>query len=164
MLEISHLDITYGILEYAGLSDDGKKKALDCLGKKNSAGIEQICNSEFVSKEKTELIKKLVTVYGAPSNVLPMLDAFRVTPETSNAVEQLNHIFGILRENGVEKDMCIDFSLVGDMKYYNGIAMKGFIDGIPTGILSGGQYDKMMVKMKKNNARGVGFAVYISEL
>ena len=164
VLEISHLDITYGILEYAGLSDDGKNKALDCLGKKNSAGIEQICNSESIGEEKTELVKKLATVYGAPSNVLPMLDVFRVTPETSNAVEQLSYIFGVLAENGVTANLCIDFSLVGDMKYYNGIAMKGFIDGIPTGILSGGQYDKMMVKMKKNNAKGVGFAVYLSEL
>lgn len=163
VLEISHLDITYGILEYAGVSEDGQKKILDCLGKKNVAGIEQVCSSESIGKEKTDLVKKLATVYGTPSAVLPALEAFRVTPATNNAVEQLNYIFSVLEENGIAGGLCIDFSLVGDMKYYNGIAMKGFVDGIPTGILSGGQYDKMMVKMKKN-ARGVGFAVYLSEL
>ena len=163
VLEISHLDITYGILEYAGVSEDGQNKILDCLGKKNVAGIEQVCSSESIGKEKTDLVKKLATVYGTPSAVLPALEAFRVTPATNNAVEQLNYIFSVLEENGIAGGLCIDFSLVGDMKYYNGIAMKGFVDGIPTGILSGGQYDKMMVKMKKN-ARGVGFAVYLSEL
>ena len=164
VLEISHLDITYGILEYAGVSEDGQKKILDCLGKKNVAGIEQVCSSESIGKEKTDLVKKLATVYGTPSAVLPALEAFRVTPATNNAVEQLNYIFSVLEENGIAGGLCIDFSLVGDMKYYNGIAMKGFVDGIPTGILSGGQYDKMMVKMKKNDAKGVGFAVYLSEL
>ena len=164
VLEISHLDITYGVLEYAGVSEDGQKKILDCLGKKNVAGIEQVCSSESIGKEKTDLVKKLATVYGTPSAVLPALEAFRVTPATNNAVEQLNYIFSVLEENGIAGGLCIDFSLVGDMKYYNGIAMKGFVDGIPTGILSGGQYDKMMVKMKKNDAKGVGFAVYLSEL
>ena len=164
VLEISHLDITYGILEYAGVSEDGQKKILDCLGKKNVAGIEQVCSSESIGKEKTDLVKKLATVYGTPSAVLPALETFRVTPATNNAVEQLNYIFSVLEENGIAGGLCIDFSLVGDMKYYNGIAMKGFVDGIPTGILSGGQYDKMMVKMKKNDAKGVGFAVYLSEL
>ena len=163
VLEISHLDITYGILEYAGVSEDGQKKILDCLGKKNVSGIEQVCTSESIAKEKADLVKKLATVYGAPSAVLPSLDVFRVTPATNNAVEQLNYIFFVLEKNGLAGGLCIDFSLVGDMKYYNGIAMKGFVDGIPTGILSGGQYDKMMVKMNKN-ARGVGFAVYLSEL
>ena len=163
VLEISHLDITYGILEYAGVSDEGRAKILDCLAKKNVAGIEQVCTLESIGKEKTELVKKLSTTYGSPDNVLKSLDVFRVTAETNNAVEQLNYIFSVLKENGISERLCIDFSLVGDMKYYNGIAMKGFIDGIPSGILSGGQYDNMMVKMHKN-AKGVGFAVYLDDL
>lgn len=163
VLEISHLDITYGILNYVGISDDGKNKILDCLGKKNVSGIEAACNLEEIGKEKTELVKKLASVYGSPETVLPALDVFKVNAETTAAVQQLNVIFDELKKCGVSQNLCIDFSLVGDMKYYNGIAMKGFVDGIPSGILSGGQYDKMMLKMKKN-ARGVGFAVYLDEL
>ena len=49
------------------------------------------------------------------------------------------------------------------MNYYNGIVFRGYVEGIPTGILSGGQYDKLMSKMGKN-ARGIGFAVYLDQL
>ena len=63
---------------------------------------------------------------------------------------------------GVSK-VSVDFSLVGDMKYYNGIAMKGFIEGIPSSIISGGQYDRLMRKMGRQ-ANAVGFAVYLDEL
>ena len=163
MLEISHLDITYGVLSFAGVSHDGKKKILDCLGKKNVSGIEAVCRSELVSDEKTNLVKNLATIYGKPDSVLKKLDVFKVNKETTAAVEQLEYIFSVLKEQGVSEKLCLDFSLVGDMKYYNGIAMKGFIDGIPSGILSGGQYDNMMLKMHKK-ARGVGFAVYLDEL
>ncbi|MBE6537588.1 MAG: hypothetical protein E7673_06530 [Ruminococcaceae bacterium] len=163
VLEISHLDITYGVLNFVGLSDDGKKKILDCLGKKNAAGIEVVCKNESIGEENTELVKKLATVYGTPNLVLNSLAEFKVNEETTAAVEQLEYIFAELKKQGISDKLCIDFSLVGDMKYYNGIAMKGFIDGIPSGILSGGQYDKMMLRMHKN-ARGVGFAVYLDDL
>ena len=51
----------------------------------------------------------------------------------------------------------------GFMNYYNGIVFKGFIKGIPTGILSGGQYDNLMGKMGKKS-HAIGFAVYLDEL
>ena len=40
---------------------------------------------------------------------------------------------------------------------------KGFIHTIPTGILSGGQYDGLMRKMKRNS-NAIGFAVYLDLL
>ena len=40
---------------------------------------------------------------------------------------------------------------------------KGYISGIPTGILAGGQYDNLMAKMNKKS-KAIGFAVYLDEL
>ena len=57
----------------------------------------------------------------------------------------------------------IDFSLINDMSYYNGIVFRGYIKGVPAGILSGGQYDGLMHKMGKRS-RAVGFAVYLDLL
>ena len=43
------------------------------------------------------------------------------------------------------------------------IVFKGFVNGVPSGVLSGGQYDRLMQKMgKKSDA--VGFAVYLDQL
>ena len=64
---------------------------------------------------------------------------------------------------GIGEKLWIDFSVVNDMKYYNGLAFKGFVEGIPSGILSGGQYDSLMQKMKKKS-QAIGFAVYLDEL
>ena len=49
------------------------------------------------------------------------------------------------------------------MSYYNGFVFKGFINGISAGVLSGGQYDNLMQKMRKKS-KAIGFAVYIDML
>jgi ATP phosphoribosyltransferase regulatory subunit len=57
----------------------------------------------------------------------------------------------------------IDFSVTGDLGYYNGIVFKGFIKGIPQSILSGGQYDNLMRRMGRKS-RAIGFALYLDLL
>ena len=57
----------------------------------------------------------------------------------------------------------MDFSVIGDVSYYNGIVFKGFIAGIPDPVLSGGQYDRLLRKLHRAS-RAIGFAVYLGEL
>ena len=49
------------------------------------------------------------------------------------------------------------------MGYYNGFLFRGYIEGIPTGVLSGGQYDELMEKMGKSSD-AIGFAINLSLL
>ena len=57
----------------------------------------------------------------------------------------------------------LDFSIVNDMHYYNGMVFKGYISGAPAAVLSGGQYDRLMRRLGRS-ARAIGFAVYLSAL
>ena len=57
----------------------------------------------------------------------------------------------------------IDFSAVDDMRYYNGIVFKGYVPSLPSSILTGGQYDKLMKKMRRSSG-AIGFAVYLDVL
>jgi hypothetical protein len=49
------------------------------------------------------------------------------------------------------------------MKYYNGVVFKGFINGVPGSVLSGGRYDKLMARLH-DNSKAIGFAVYLDML
>ena len=57
----------------------------------------------------------------------------------------------------------LDFSMINDIEYYNGIIFQGFLDGLARQVLSGGQYDGMMAKLGKK-ADAIGFAIYLKEL
>ena len=162
VLDVSSLDVAKGIMDDAGISYETEKEILSFLAEKNVQGVKIVCDRENVKKEDAEKILKLVTVYGAPEKVMQELKLLKVSDKTLKAIDDFALILDILKEKGVEK-VNVDFSVVNNMKYYNGIVFKGFVEGIPTGILSGGQYDKLMEKMGKKS-KAIGFAVYLDEL
>ena len=163
VLEISHIDISVGVVDNFSISDEGKKKVFSYLEMKSRDGIKSVCLGEGLSSEDAELLASLVDAYGAPGTVIPMLEKFRVNDKVSEDIDAFGALMKTLESSGYAEKVCIDFSLVGDMKYYNGIAMKGFVEGIPTSILRGGQYDNLMRRMGKKS-KAIGFAVYLDEL
>ena len=80
-----------------------------------------------------------------------------------DAVNQLENVMSALSSLGFGDRIRVDFSVINHMSYYNGFVFRGFINGISSGILSGGQYDKLMHKMGKK-CGAVGFAVYLDML
>ena len=161
VLEISQLDVVKEILNYAMVSESGTSKIISYLASKNAQGIQQVCEEEGLSEQNTSLLKKLVSVYGKAERVVEKLKEFEVNDATEKAVSNLIYTINALKDKGVS--VSVDFSIVSDLNYYNGLAFKGFVEGVPTSILSGGQYDTLMKKMNKK-AQAVGFAVYLDEI
>ncbi len=160
ILNISHLGIINSMLDGMQLSEGAKQKILRCIGEKNLHEISAICMENSADAEDTERLKDLVLTYGQPEKVLPHLKELGCN---ENALQQLKLLTDMLSGNGLGKHICIDFSVLSDMKYYNGIAFKGFVRGVPTSVISGGQYDKLLKRMGKTG-HAVGFAAYLDLL
>ena len=162
ILALSELDLISALLEYASLSESAEKKVLSALSGKNRAAVYNTAISDGVAADKAELIASLCEVMGGAEAVLPSLEKFRVSDKAGAAIDSLKAVTDRLSSLGLT-GIIVDFSLVGDMKYYNGIAMKGFINTIPESVISGGQYDRLMAKMGRRS-KAVGFAVYLDAL
>ena len=112
---------------------------------------------------------ELLHLYGSPDDVIEKLrklcrDAdFTEKGCIDDEVERLVDVITVFRDSPYRNNIIIDFSAVSDMNYYNGIIFRGFISGIPDGVLSGGQYDRLMKKMGRKSA-AIGFAVYLDKL
>ena len=163
VLDISHLGIISDIITYLDISSSAEKKVLRLLGEKNYHEISDLLLAEGVSAEKTALLKALTTTYGEPSDVLPKLNSLMPHGKLSKSAVQLTNIVNLLDKNGFGDKIRIDFSVINNMNYYNGIVFNGFINGISESVLSGGQYDNLMKKMRKKS-RAIGFAVYLDSL
>ncbi len=164
VLVVSSLNLISAVLDYAEISAESKNKIIKLLGDKNLFAIKDVLEYDGVSKDKATLVCKLVTVYSNVDKAFSTIDEFIVDKATSKAVGELKNIINLAVDKGLKKEKTvIDFSVVNDMNYYNGIAFKGYIEGVPTGILSGGQYDNLMKKMNKRFG-AIGFAVYLDEL
>ena len=158
-----NMGILSDVLDLLGLSDTGRAALLSCIGEKNLHGAREICRREVVPEEKQALAEVLITTYGEPSRVLPILREKLPADVCAASLDQLEQVLAALPGEIPPGSVRIDFSVIHDMQYYNGLVFKGFVKGIPTGILSGGQYDRLMQRMGKN-AGAIGFAVYLDLL
>ncbi len=157
-LNISHLGIVSALIDGEALGAF-RAPLLKCIGEKNPHGIKEICAECGIDEKKEELLVSLTECYGDVNEVVSSLRAMTDDQALLFALSEFENIVNLLGElSGVR--ICADFSLIGDMNYYNGIIFRGYVKGIPTSVLNGGQYDRLMQKMGKSS-RAIGFAVYL---
>ena len=161
VLEVSHLDLLSAVTEAITDDERVRKALLHCVGEKNSHGIRGICRENGIAGAEEDRLIRLLSLYGTPAEVLPGVTELAREAGAERYAEELRQAVAAL--DGGEDRILIDFSATGNTKYYNGIAFKGFIDGIPGSVLSGGQYDHLMRRMGRKD-RAVGFAVFLDAL
>lgn len=163
ILKISNMDFVVGILEE--LPEDGacREQVLALLRRKNRGGLERYGRSAGFSEETLQKLLRVSTLYGDFKNVLSEALDLADTPSLKGALERLSGLCGVLEVMGVSDRVRLDFSMINDTQYYNGIIFQGFLDGLARPVLSGGQYDGMMAKLGKA-ADAIGFALYLKEL
>jgi len=162
ILALSHMGIISEMLEGLNITASQEKMVFKYISEKNIHGIENICKQTDSDEELCEKLIALISIYGSMDTVMNKLKDLSINAKMSNFISELESICNILKLNGFENTQ-IDFSIVNGMNYYNGIVFQGFIDGIPSAVLSGGRYDKLMKKMGKHSA-AIGFAVYVDLL
>ena len=158
VLDLSHLGIIAAAVDRIGISKDVRERLLSCFGSKNVCGAEEILLEEGVSEKDAAVILKLMSCSGKPSLVLPELKKLS-NADTAPYIQELETILSVLGDENVR----VDFSVINDMRYYNGIVFQGFVKDVPKCVLSGGQYDPLLKQMRRN-AKAIGFAVYLDEL
>ena len=159
VLDVSHLGLLSELLDGIGIPADEKGRLVKLISEKNAHEMTALCRNCGVSEEDISLLRSLVSMSGAPDAVLARLEEMLAGKVSAVLLQQLRSVVCSLEGSGVEKLLRIDFSVVDDMHYYNGFVFKGFVRGLPGSVLSGGQYDKLMEKMKRTD-RAIGFAVY----
>ena len=163
VLDISHLGLIASVLDSLGIPESIEAELLRCIGDKNVHDLSSICVAAGVSAEKTDILKRLVMACGCPRDILPALKEMLSGIADTAAITQLSGIIDAITDSRIKDIIRIDFSVVDDINYYNGIVFKGFINGVPSAVLSGGQYDKLMQKMGRKSG-AIGFAVYLDML
>lgn len=163
VLDVSHLGILSKVLTAASTDTAFSEEATRLIAEKNRHEIEMLCKRFSVSDEHTDMINELVGIYGDVKEVMPRLAVICEKAGAEDAYGELELLCALLSESEFNGNIKLDFSVVNDMNYYNGIVFKGFLKGIPEGVLSGGEYGTLMQRMGKN-ADSIGFAIYLDLL
>lgn len=162
VVDVSDLAILFALYDYIGLSYETRKRMTSLISDKNTHEMKRLCEDMSVSAESTALLEELISYNGTPDEILPRLKAMAEQIGAQAEFSEFESVVSSLDEE-LQSKLRIDFSVVSDINYYNGIVFKGFIDKIPDSVLSGGRYDSLMQSMSRKS-KAIGFAVYIDML
>ncbi len=164
VLEVSHLGIVSSVIDPLDISNEARNGILRCISEKNTDTLSAICTQENISEEICAVLSGLALLYAPANEAMDRLNAIIAPIACDNAQlrEAVSELAGLITD--LSSSRCrdifrIDLSVTTDLKYYNGFVFNGFIKGIPSCVLSGGQYDRLMKKIGRKSG-AIGFAVY----
>ena len=155
VLDISHMGLLAAVLERCGFDKGEQKQAMACLRQKNTHDLKALCGE---NEDAWKVLQAISTCRGG-AQALEALIPYLTGEAEQAAVAELKTLLEMLKERGYEEGVRMDFSVSNDLGYYSGVVFRGYLEGIPESILSGGQYDKLPRKMGRKS-KAIGFAVY----
>ena len=151
-LTVSHLGILSELLDGMSAAGQQREDILGCLARKNAQGLAECC----AAAEGTAA-RALPALLELPDKAEHALETLRSLGCCGAALDELDRAMAHL------EGARLDFSIVSNLNYYNGVVFEGYVDGAPGRVLSGGQYDGLMRKLGRSD-RAVGFAIYMDQL
>ncbi len=162
LLDVSHMGFVSALVAEA--APQAQEELLRLIGQKNVPGIRALCTREGVEAAYARALEETATLYAPAKAALSQLRRMVRNERMAQACDELGRTLeGVLRFDPQAKLM-VDLSLVNDMHYYNGVIFRGFLDGVPSAVLSGGRYDNLLRRMGHDNGRAIGFALYVNLL
>jgi len=163
VMVVSHMGFVAGLLESCGLPLAAEMKVLNFIEHKNAHEIIRICDNLGISSDKRDNLVAITKLFGNFSDTLDKAAELVKNDKMRDSLNQLRELNGVLSADRESEIMKLDFSVINDLSYYNGLIFQGFVEGVPAVILSGGRYDNLMEKLGKKTG-AIGFAVYVDQL
>lgn len=151
-----------GICEKAGLDQDTISELRSYVSDKNYMPVCEILEQQQIPASSKEIIQKLADITSDFSD-FAVARALADNPRSLAAVDRLEQLSRVLRENQMEEYVSFDLSMVSEYTYYTGIIFKAYSCGVGSPLVSGGRYDKLLHRFGKD-AAAIGFVVIIDEL
>ena len=163
VLDISHMGILSAFLDE--ISDDKSfiKEITKLISEKNTHEALELCALKGIPAGKAATVSDICALYGDMNTVIDRLYSLANTDAQRSAIAELDALCALLLTTEYADRIRIDFSVVNDMRYYDGIVFKGFLNGISEAVLSGGAYDPLMKRMNRRS-KAIGFALYLDAL
>ena len=161
ILALSHMGIITGIIKAMNIKMDKQDEALKAIKAKNYEALAEIGKSA-----DEDVLNKVKALFDAPTDfedAIKVLKDMNLNEDIDIAVSELEKIYKTARKGGRGDGVKLDFTIINDIAYYNGVIFQGFVSKVPRAILSGGRYDKLLEKFNKQKG-AMGFAVSLSDL
>lgn len=159
VIAVSDLDVVSELVEKLRLGAEAQKALYGFISERND---HEICRllADCEASDAARTLRSLISLHGSVPEVLPVLDGLLCD------IKAYARFRSVITEAAAaipSGGLTVDFSVTGDINYYNGTVFRGFVRDVPAAVLSGGQYDRLMKKLGRKSS-AIGFAVYTDAL
>ena len=151
-----------GLVQEAGLSESEEEELRNYVDEKNFIAVEELLIKYNMSDELKRTFLDLPKLFGS----VEVIEKARKLTKNKKALEsldQLEKVYNILCDYGVEKYISFDLGMVNSLNYYTGIIFRGYTYKMGVSIVDGGRYDTLLKQFGKD-VPAIGFAIVIDEL
>lgn len=164
VLDLSNVAFVTGLIDSLQLKDYSMREELfNCIASKNLHDLKQFADNNGFSEDAYNKLSNIITIDGDFSKAIIQAKAVVINDEMQRAIDELERIYEVFKGTEFENKIRLDFSILNDTNYYNGIIFQGYVSRVPNKILSGGRYDKLLERLGKNMS-AIGFALYLDEI
>ncbi len=162
ILSISHMSVISALMEKYDISSRKlKKKIIEFIIGKNMHDLRKLLVENEIDADK---FIEIVSISGKIDCVVDKLEKLSADGfDFTEAINDFRVIYDALKVNRNNCNVTVDFSVLNNTDYYNGIIFQGFVKNAPNAVLAGGRYDNLANKIRKNT-EAVGFAIYLDNL
>ena len=157
VVNISHMGIVTALIDRFGA--DFKSRALSLMAQKNSHELTELCDEFGVPEDSKRSILSIMDIYGNPSEFTDKLASLSDDEDYLVSCSELSRLAKLIAASDFSDTIKLDFSVVNDVNYYNGIVFRGYVAGVPDVVLLGGEYGGLIRRMGKRGG-ACGFALY----
>ncbi|MBQ3596656.1 MAG: ATP phosphoribosyltransferase [Clostridia bacterium] len=158
VLEISDVGLINALFEDYQVQGELVDKVKTAIAQKNVDLL-----TTLLTNDQLDAIKTLILPYKSAKESLSALLSVAKTEKSKALTTEFTNLVENLLATEFGDRIKVDFSVTEQDGYYSGIVFKGYVNGISSAVLIGGQYDKLVQSMGKK-AGALGFAVYLTEL
>ncbi len=161
ILSVSHMNVISALFKKHSVRSDLQKKIISYIVGKNMHDLRKLLNENSIDAD--EFIE-IISISGKLDEVLCKLKKYcQKGFGFFEAVSDFEVLSESLKALEIDDSIFVDFSVLNHIEYYNGIIFQGYVKNAPNAVLTGGRYDTLADKIRKNT-QAIGFAVYLDNL
>jgi ATP phosphoribosyltransferase regulatory subunit len=139
---LSHVDFFKGIAENLKLDEENRRQLRDMIDRKETDPINDFLKPYAVEASR-EAFCKLTTLAGK-REIINEARELVTNEKSSAALDNLERVYAIAEELGIDTHIDIDLGDVGGLDYYTGLTFKIYAEGLGAALGRGGRYDRLL--------------------
>lgn len=152
ILEIGHTGFLEGLFNECDLSKEQKNLVKRLIYLKNSDELKIWSEKTILPKEVKRVLNELFNLQGKGKEISSLLTSCILNKQMNEAVHK------ILRLQEISPNIHVDFSIINELDYYDGIVFKGYYDRLNKEVLRGGRY-KVISEDSEKTMDAIGFSI-----